>query len=45
MFYTVAISAWWNGRKKLPAYFPDDTIHVFIEMVDDKTRRLKIANI
>jgi len=25
--------------------FPPDTIHVFIEVVDDKTRRLKIANI
>jgi tRNA threonylcarbamoyladenosine biosynthesis protein TsaE len=25
--------------------FPDDTIHVFIEAVDDKTRRLKIGNI
>jgi tRNA threonylcarbamoyladenosine biosynthesis protein TsaE len=25
--------------------FPDDTIHVFIEAVDAKTRRLKIGNI
>lgn len=25
--------------------FPPDTIHAFIEVVDDKTRRLKIANI
>jgi tRNA threonylcarbamoyladenosine biosynthesis protein TsaE len=25
--------------------FPPDTIHAFIEILDDKTRRLKIANI
>jgi tRNA threonylcarbamoyladenosine biosynthesis protein TsaE len=30
---------------KAPAIFPGDTIHVSIELVDDKTRRLKIAGI
>jgi len=28
-----------------PGLFPANTVHVFIEWVDDKTRRLKIANI
>lgn len=28
--------------EKAPGLFPDNTIHVFIEVVDDKTRRLKI---
>jgi tRNA threonylcarbamoyladenosine biosynthesis protein TsaE len=27
------------------ALFPDDTIHVYIEAIDTKTRRLKIGNI
>ena len=31
--------------EKIPHLFPPDTIHAFIEVVDDKTRRLKIANI
>jgi tRNA threonylcarbamoyladenosine biosynthesis protein TsaE len=31
--------------EKAPGLFPDNTIHVFIEWVDDKTRRLKIAKI
>ncbi len=31
--------------EKAPHLFPPDTIHVFLEVVDDKTRRLKIANI
>ena len=30
--------------EKVPAIFPDDTVHIYIELVDDKTRRLKIAN-
>lgn len=30
--------------EKAPGIFPDDTLHVLIELVDDKTRRLKIAN-
>jgi len=30
--------------EKAPGIFPDHTLHVFIELVDDKTRRLKIAN-
>jgi tRNA threonylcarbamoyladenosine biosynthesis protein TsaE len=30
---------------KAPGIFPGDTIHVSIELVDDKTRRLKIAGI
>lgn len=30
--------------EKAPGIFPDDTVHVFIELVDDKTRHLKIAN-
>ncbi len=29
---------------KVPSIFPDTTVHVYIELVDDKTRRLKIAN-
>lgn len=31
--------------EKAPGLFPDNTIHVFIEWVDDKTRRLKIGDI
>jgi tRNA threonylcarbamoyladenosine biosynthesis protein TsaE len=31
--------------EKAPRLFPPDTIHAFIEIRDDKTRRLKIANI
>ena len=31
--------------EKAPAIFPDNTIHAFIELVDDKTRQLKIADI
>lgn len=31
--------------EKAPHLFPPDTIHAFLEVVDDKTRRLKIANI
>ena len=31
--------------EKAPGLFPDNTAHVFMEWVDDKTRRLKIANI
>lgn len=31
--------------EKAPAIFPGDTIHVYIEAVDDKTRCLKIADI
>jgi tRNA threonylcarbamoyladenosine biosynthesis protein TsaE len=31
--------------EKAPGLFPDNTLHVFIEWIDDKTRRLKIANI
>jgi len=31
--------------EKAPAIFPGDTIHVYIEPVDDKTRLLKIADI
>ncbi len=31
--------------ERVPDIFPDDTVHCFIEMVDDKTRRLKIADI
>lgn len=30
--------------EKAPGIFPHDTVHVFIELVDDKTRHLKIAN-
>jgi tRNA threonylcarbamoyladenosine biosynthesis protein TsaE len=30
--------------EKAPHLFPADTIHAFIEIADDKTRRLKIAN-
>ena len=30
--------------EKAQHLFPGDTIHVFMEVVDDKTRRLKIAN-
>jgi tRNA threonylcarbamoyladenosine biosynthesis protein TsaE len=31
--------------EKALALFPPDSIHAFIEIIDDKTRRLKIANI
>ncbi len=31
--------------EKAPGIFPDDSVHVFIELVDDKTRHLKISNI
>jgi len=31
--------------EKAPSIFPDNTVHVFIELVDDETRRLKIADI
>ena len=31
--------------EKAPGLFPGNTVHVFMELVDDKTRRLKIANI
>jgi|SRR5687768_13161443 len=30
--------------EKAPGIFPADTLNVFIELVDDETRRLKIAN-
>ncbi len=30
--------------EKVPAIFPDTTVHIYIELVDDKTRRLKIAD-
>ena len=30
--------------EKVPSIFPDTTVHIYIELVDDKTRRLKIAN-
>lgn len=30
--------------EKAPGILPDNTVHVFIELVDDKTRRLKISN-
>lgn len=30
--------------EKAPGIFPHDAVHVFIEMVNDKTRHLKIAN-
>lgn len=31
--------------EKAPGIFPEKTLHVFIEPLDDKTRRLKIADI
>lgn len=31
--------------EKAPGIFPDDTVHIYIELVDHETRRLKIANI
>lgn len=31
--------------EKVPSIFPDNTVQVFIELVDDKTRRLKITDI
>jgi len=30
--------------EKAPGIFPDNTFHVYIELVDSNTRRLKIAN-
>ncbi len=30
--------------EKAPGIFPADTLHAYIELIDDKTRRLKIAN-
>jgi tRNA threonylcarbamoyladenosine biosynthesis protein TsaE len=30
--------------EKAPGVFPDNTVHVFIELIDDKTRRMKISN-
>lgn len=30
--------------EKVPSIFPDNTVHINIELVDEKTRRLKIAN-
>ena len=30
--------------EKAPGIFPDDTVHVFIEPVNNETRRLKIAD-
>ncbi len=30
--------------EKAPGIFPDNTIHVFMELVDSETRRLKIGN-
>lgn len=31
--------------EKAPGIFPDDTVHIYIELVDHETRRLKIAKI
>jgi tRNA threonylcarbamoyladenosine biosynthesis protein TsaE len=31
--------------EKAPHLFPPDTIHAFIEIIDDKTRHLEIANV
>ena len=31
--------------EKAPAIFPEDTVHVHIELIDNNTRRLKIADI
>jgi tRNA threonylcarbamoyladenosine biosynthesis protein TsaE len=31
--------------EKAPGIFPEDTVKVFIEMVDDRTRRLRISDI
>jgi tRNA threonylcarbamoyladenosine biosynthesis protein TsaE len=31
--------------EKAPGIFPENTLHVFMELVDSKTRRLKIADI
>jgi tRNA threonylcarbamoyladenosine biosynthesis protein TsaE len=31
--------------EKAPGIFPDDTVHVYIELLDTQSRRLKIANI
>ena len=30
--------------EKAPQLFPEDTIHIYMERVDNETRRLKIAN-
>lgn len=30
--------------EKAPGIFPDSTLHVYIELIDSKTRRIKIAN-
>jgi tRNA threonylcarbamoyladenosine biosynthesis protein TsaE len=30
--------------EKAPGIFPPGTLHAFIELIDDKTRRLKISN-
>ncbi len=30
---------------KAPGLFPDDTVHVYIEWIDEQTRRIKIPNI
>ena len=29
--------------EKAPSIFPDNTVHVYLELVDEKTRRIKIA--
>ena len=31
--------------EKAPGIFPNDTVHVYIELLDTQSRRLKIANI
>jgi tRNA threonylcarbamoyladenosine biosynthesis protein TsaE len=31
--------------EKAPAIFPEDTVHLHIEVIDNNTRRLKIADI
>ena len=31
--------------EKAPGIFPENTVHVFIELIDTQSRRLKIANI
>lgn len=31
--------------EKAPGIFPDDAVHVWIELIDSRTRRLKITNI
>ena len=32
-----------DEEEAIPAIFPDNTIHVYLEVVDEKTRRIKIA--